>query len=90
MIGRVVGLAVGLIDDDPFGPAIFPRHFRMHVVLAIAASREDAFTILKISSTDIPRQRLSMPGFYGFESVPCHRRDGVAHITGVRLGTGSH
>ena len=90
MIGGVIGLAVGLIDDDPFGSAVSPRSLRVHVILAIATSREHPFTIEKVTSPDIPRQGFSMPRFNGLKGFPCSRRDRVGAFAVVRPGSGAN
>ena len=66
MIRSVIGLARALVNDDPFGAAMFPGRLRVHVVFSITAARKGVLAILKGSPSHISRQWVAMPGFKSF------------------------
>ena len=73
MIACVIGFSGPLFNHQPFGAPVPARNFGIHVILAISAGRQPALTILKRSSTDVARQRVSMSflnrlqDLFGFE-----------------------
>ena len=69
MVTSIVGPAGVLFDDDPFRIPRAAAYFRIHIILAIVATRQLSFTILKHPATDISREGFALMLLNCFQQV---------------------